>query len=380
MTDLHTRYLGLRLRSPIVASPGPLTGDLDHIRSLADAGVGAIVLPSLFEEQIEHETTELDRLFSLHRDSFGEATSFLPEMAPGGGTAEAALDLIEAAKVAVDVPVVASLNGTNIGGWLRYANLLEDAGADALEINLYSVAADPMVSGDQIEREHLELVALLADEVDIPVAVKVSPYYSSMSAFAIELQRAGAAGVVLFNRFYLPDLDLETLDVTPRLSLSTPDDIRLPLRWTGILREHLTISIAGSTGVHSGFDAAKLILAGADVTMTTSALLRNGPEHVATIEAQLRDWMSEHDYDSIDEMRGAVRREAVADPEAYERANYIGNLVRYTSAFMGGGDLDLHQHCRTHARRSRLRERFASLRRKKITRSAAELGLGVANG
>jgi dihydroorotate dehydrogenase (fumarate) len=341
MPDLHTTYLGLHLGSPIVASASPLTGQVGHIVELAEAGAGAIVLPSLFEEQIEHETAEIDRLFSQHQDSFGEATSFLPELDGLGGSADVTLDLIEEAKAAVDIPIIASLNGTNIGGWLRYAELLVDAGADALEINLYAVAADPMVSGQSIEREHVELVALLADEVDVPLAVKISPYYSSIASFALALQGAGAAGLVIFNRFYAPDLDLETLDVTPRLTLSTPEEIRLPLRWSAILREHLTISIAGSTGVHTGFDAAKLILAGADVAMTTSSLLRHGAQHLATIEAQLRSWMSEHDYDSVDQMRGAVSHGSVADPAAYERANYIGNLVRYSSAFLGGGSVGL---------------------------------------
>ena len=213
--------------------------------------------------------------------------------------------------------------------------MLESAGADAVELNLYTVAADPGVSGASLESEHLELVSLVAEEVDVPVAVKVSPYYSSMASFAMTLQQAGAAGLVLFNRFYLPDLDLETLDVTPRLNLSSPEELRLPLRWIGILREHLGMSLAGSTGVHSGQDAAKLILAGANVTMTTSAVLRHGPAHIATIERQLRDWMDEHEYESVAQMCGAVRHSAVADPAAYERANYIGNLVRYTSAFLG---------------------------------------------
>ena len=336
MPDLRTHYLGLELRSPLVASAGPLTGDPDRIVRLEQAGAAAVVLPSLFEEQIEHDTSEIDRLFSIHNDSFEEAASFFPDLDNYNTGADAYLDLIEEAKRRVDIPVIASLNGTNIGGWLKYAGLLEGAGADAMELNLYGIAADPSISGARIEAEHLELVALVAEEVDIPVAVKVSPFYSSMAAFAVALQEAGAAGLVMFNRFYQPDLDLATLDIRPRIALSTAEELRLPLRWIGILREYLTISMAGSTGVHSGRDAAKLILAGADVAMTTSSLLRFGPEHLVSIEADLVDWMQENDYDAVGEMRGAVASNAATDPAAYERATYIGNLATYTSTFVDG--------------------------------------------
>jgi dihydroorotate dehydrogenase (fumarate) len=343
MTDLHTNYLGMRLRSPIVASAGPYTGDLDKMAEIQDAGAGALVLPSLFEEQIEHETSEIDRLFSIHHDSFGEATSFFPEVDGYNTGTDAYLALVEAAKHRVDIPVVASLNGTNVGGWLRYAQLLEDAGADAIELNLYTVAADPIVSGAELESEQLELVALLAEEVGLPVAVKISPFYSSLAAFLVGLQEAGASGVVMFNRFYAPDLDMETLDIAPRISLSNQAELRLPLRWIGIAREFLSISIAGSTGVHSGRDAAKLILAGADITMTTSALLFHGVGYISTMEGELRDWMAEHGYRTVDEMRGAVSRDAVADPAAYERANYIGNITSYTSRFLGNHPIGLHK-------------------------------------
>ena len=218
---------------------------------------------------------------------------------------------------------------------------MEASGADAVELNLYTVAADPSIDGATLEAEHLELVALVAEEVSVPVAVKISPYDSSLSAFVVGIQEAGAAGVVMFNRFYSPDLDLETLEVAPRIALSSPEELRLPLRWIGIMREYLAISMAASTGVHTGFDAAKLILAGADVAMTTSSVLRNGPHHVTTIEQQLVDWMEEHEYDSVAQMRGAVASEATADPAAYERANYIGNIATYTSRFIGTGDVPL---------------------------------------
>ena len=341
MTDLHTNYLGLRLKSPIVASPSPLTGELDTIIELERYGAGAIVLPSLFEEQIEHEANEIDRLLSVNSESFGEATDFFPEVDGYNSGVDRYLELVETAKGAVDVPVIASLNGASIGGWLRYGSLLEDAGADAVELNLYTVAADPIVSASTLESEQFGLVAILADELNIPLTVKISPYYSSLASFVVAMQEAGAAGVVMFNRFYQPDLDLETLGVEPRLALSTPEEMRLPLRWTGILREHVALSIAASTGVHSGFDVAKLVLVGADVAMATSSLLRNGASHVATMEAQLRDWMVEHDYESVDQMRGAVRSEAAADPAGFERANYIGNLASYTSRHFGSHSIGL---------------------------------------
>ena len=344
MPDLRTTYLGMSLRSPLVASAGPFTGHLDRLAEIEQAGAGAVVLPSLFEEQIEHETAEIDRLFTVHRNSFSEAASFFPDVNDYDSALDAYLALIEAAKAKVDVPVIASLNGSNIGGWVKYARLLEAAGADALELNLYTVAADPDIDGAAIEAEHLELVALVVEELGVPVAVKISPYYSSVSSFVVGLQTAGASGVVMFNRFYSPDLDLETLEVMPRIALSTPEELRLPLRWVGIVRQHLTMSIAGSTGVHSGFDAAKLILAGADVAMATSSLLQYGPEHLATIEKQLCDWMGEHEYDSVTQMRGAVASHSATDPAAYERANYIGNLASYTSRFIGTGGVPLARH------------------------------------
>ena len=342
--DLHTDYLGLRLRSPIVASAGPYTGDLDRLRELDAAGVAAVVLPSLFEEQVEHDTFEIDRLFSMHHDSFGEASSFFPEVDGYNTGVDAYLTHVAAARDVVDVPVIASLNGTNIGGWLKYARLLQDAGADAIELNLYGIAADPAQTGQAIEDEQLELVALIREEISIPLAVKISPYYSSLANFLSGLQEAGADGVVMFNRFYAPDLDLETLDIAPTISLSNTSEARLPLRWIGIAHEFLQISIAGSTGVHSGREVAKFVLAGADVAMMTSALLVQGPTHVAQAEYELREWMSEHDYTSVDQMRGAVSRDATADPAVYERANYIGNLTSYSSAFMASQSIRLQDH------------------------------------
>ena len=332
--DLTTEYLGLRLRSPLVASASPYTGDLIRLAELEQAGAAAVVLPSLFEEQIQHDTAEIDRLYTLGAESFGEATSLLPELDDYNTGPDTYLDLVEAAKRRVGVPVIASLNGVNLGGWLRYAQLIESAGADALELNLYAVAADPTRSAAAIEAEQLDVVRTLVGECGIPVAVKVSPFYTALTHFLIELQGAGAAGVVLFNRFHAPDLDLETLDVRPALTLSSSADVRLPLRWIGIAREYLQVSIAASSGVHTGSDAAKLLLAGADVTMATSTLLINGPAHLATIEGELTDWMEAHGYGSVAELRGAASQGSVADPDAYERATYIGNLTRYASRFL----------------------------------------------
>ncbi len=343
MIDLTTEYLGLTLQSPIVASPGPVTGQLDRLTELSDAGIGAVVLPSLFQEQIERETSEIDRLFSVHHHSFGEASSFFPELDGYNTGADAYLALIEATRAAVQVPVIASLNGTNLGGWLRYARLLEDAGADAIELNLYAIAADPAISGAAIESEQLALVAVVAQEVSVPVAVKISPYYTSVAAFALRLQEAGARGIVMFNRFYLPDLNLETLDVEPRISLSTQAELRLPLRWIGIVHDYLSISLAASTGVHHGRDVAKLLLAGADVAMTTSALLHHGTGRLAAMTEELREFMREHQYHSVTQMRGAVSREASTDPAAYERANYIGNITSYTSRFIGATPIALRR-------------------------------------
>lgn len=332
--DLATSYLGLHLRTPLVASASPYTGDLGRVVELEAAGASAVVLPSLFEEQIEHDTAEIDRLYTLGADSFGEATGLLPELDTYNTGADDYLDLIDAVKHRVGVPVIASLNGANLGGWVRYARLIERAGADALELNLYTVAADPTRRGIDVEAEQLELVRTVVEGCQIPVAVKISPYYSALTHFLIQLQETGAAGVVMFNRFYAPDLDLDTLDVRPALTLSSADDLRLPLRWIGIAREYLDISIGASTGIHDGTDAAKALLVGADVAMATSALLINGPGHLAVLERELAEWMGGHGYDSVDQLRGAACQGAVADPDAFERANYIGNLTRFASRFV----------------------------------------------
>lgn len=322
MTSLTTRYLGLLLRSPLVASAGPLTGDPSMWRRLDDAGVGAIVLPSLFEEEIEHEAWASEFAAEHGAMQHGEALTYLPELpAPAVGP-ERYLDMVEAARSAVGVPVIASLNGTNPGGWVRYARHLADAGADAIELNLYDVVVDPAVTSADVERRYVELVEEVRAEVRVPLAVKVGPWFTAFGNVAMRLQHAGADGLVLFNRFYQPDIDLDTMSVVPRLSLSAAAETRVPLHWIANLFGTVECSLAASSGVHDGADAMKLLLAGADVVMTTSALLTHGPEHLRVIERFMREWMVERDYDSVDQLRGSMSRGNVPEPQVYERANY----------------------------------------------------------
>ncbi len=331
--DLRTRYLGLELRSPLVASPSPLTKDPDTARQLVDAGAAALVLPSLFEEEIVHEELELNRSLEAGTDSFAEALDYFPAVGSYAGVGDQYLTRLGRMKARVDVPVIASLNASTTGGWVRYARLMQEAGADALELNLYHVAADPAKTAVDMETIDLELIAAVRAAITIPLAVKLSPYYSSLASFARAAVEHGADGLVLFNRFYQPDFDLETLDVVPRLELSRPWELRLPMRWTAILRPQLGrgVSIAATSGIHEGTDAVKAILVGADVAMTTSAVLHNGPAHLRTIEDGLVAWMTEHEYVSVDQMRGSASQARVADPSAFERANYARTLRSWSS-------------------------------------------------
>ncbi|MDQ1490460.1 MAG: hypothetical protein QOJ23_2974 [Actinomycetota bacterium] len=328
MTELHTLYLGLELCSPIVASAGPATGDLETAVRLEEAGAGAIVLPSLFEEEILHEEVELNRALDTGSDQFPEASSYFPAVETFETASDRCVRYLGQAKKHLTVPVIASLNGTTAGGWVRYARILEDAGADALELNLYRVAADPHRSAAEVEDGDLALVGAVRSAITVPLAVKLSPYYSALANLAGRLADAGADGLVLFNRFYQPDLDLETLDVVPRVELSSPSELRLPLRWLAILRPLLPpgLSLAASTGIHSGSDVAKTLLVGADVAMTTSAVLRHGPERIRVVEDDLRAWMAAHDYESVAQLRGSVSQATTSDPAAFERANYVRTL------------------------------------------------------
>jgi len=329
--DLRTRYLGLELRSPLVASASPLTGELDGLRRLEDAGVAAAVLPSLFEEQLTHDQVELDRLLETTSEHVGEALSYFPELEDYNTGPWSYLQRVEQAKRAVGIPVIASLNGITPGGWVRQAKRMQDAGADALELNLYSVAADPRFGAAELEARDLELVAAVRAAVTIPLAVKLSPYFTALANMAVRIVEAGADGLVLFNRFYQPDLDLDTLDVVPRLVLSTSEELRLPLRWIAILRGQVRASLAATTGVHTGLDAAKVLLAGADVAMMASALLRHGPGHVRTVERELTELLAERDYDSVAQLRGSMSRSSMPDPEGFERANYMRTLMSWSS-------------------------------------------------
>jgi dihydroorotate dehydrogenase (fumarate) len=335
--DLSTTYLGLRLRSPIVASASPLTGNLGSLQELEAAGVGAAVLPSLFEEQIEHEAIDLHELLEHATHSFGEAETWFPELDTYNTGTGAYLDHISEAKRALSVPVIASLNGVSDGGWLRYARLCEEAGADALELNVYAVETDPERPGSAVEARTAALVREVRRSVSIPLAVKVGPYYSAFGHMAGQLVEAGADGLVLFNRFLQPDIDLETLAVAPGLTLSTPSELRLPLRWIAILRDTVSASLAGTSGVHDWQGALKLLLAGADAVMVASATLARGPFVVTEMLDGLRAWMTEREYASVEQLKGSLSRASSLDPAAFERGNYMRALVSYAPQPSGDG-------------------------------------------
>lgn len=329
--DLATTYLGLALTHPVVASAGPLTGRIDTLKRLVEGGAAAVVLPSLFEEEIVHAAMHRARIHSHMVDVFSEASTFLPDLPPAPDVPTRYLELVGNAKAVTaetQVPVIASLNGTSPSGWLKWASALADEGADALELNVYLVAADPGDTAASIEARVVELVGTVCERVSIPVAVKLSPYFTAVGDVARRVVEAGAKGVVLFNRFYQPDIDLDDLVIRPDLELSTSADMRLPLRWTALLSGRLGADIALSGGVHRGEDVVKALLVGATVAMTTASVLRNGPGHIATLCNGLSAWLDEHDYESVDELRGAMAQGAVADPDAFERANYLEVIRR----------------------------------------------------
>jgi dihydroorotate dehydrogenase (fumarate) len=331
--DLRTRYLGLELANPIVPSASTLSQRIDTLRRLQDAGAAAVVMQSLFEEQIEGEEIEIHRVLETGAESFAEATTYLPELEDYNTGPDAYLRHLEQTKKDLEIPVIGSLNGTSDGGWVRYAKLIEDAGADALELNVYYVATDPGATSAEVEQRYLDLVAAVRSSVSIPLAVKVGPFFSSMANMATRLVEAGADGLVLFNRFLQPDIDLETLDVDPTLHLSTSEELRLPLRWIAILRGRVTASLAATTGVHTWEDAVKLLLAGADVMMMASALFKHGPEHLGVVLDGMRTWLEEREYASAGQARGSVSQAASADPAAFERSNYMRAVVGYTSPY-----------------------------------------------
>jgi dihydroorotate dehydrogenase (fumarate) len=329
--SLESTYLGMSLRSPLVASPSPHTGRLDTLLRLDDAGVGAVVLPSLFEEEVESESMTFAARMEAGSGVFGEATDYFPDIDLDHLGLERHVTLVQEASMRLSVPVIASVNGRSAGGWVRYAKDMVEAGASAIELNMYDVAVDPSQSAGDVEAGYLDLVLAVCTAVDVPVSVKLSPYFSSFANFARRVVDSGAAGLVLFNRFYQPDLDLETLDVTPKLELSRPGELRLPLRWIAILRPQLpSTSLALTSGVAAASDVAKGLLAGADVVMTTSELLRQGPERARVLLDDLQAWMDEHEYESVDQLRGSVSQHSVPDPGAYERAQYQKVLKSWT--------------------------------------------------
>lgn len=332
--DVSTVYLGLTLRTPLVASSSPLTGHLDGLRRLEDAGASAAVLPSLFEEQLTAESMQIHRMLETGAETFGEALSFFPELDDYNTGPDHYLELIASAKASLGIPVIGSLNGVSPGGWIEHARAIEQAGADALELNLYLVAADSDVPPAEIEARYRDLVAAVRAEIRIPLAIKLGPYFTALAHTARDLVSQGADGLVLFNRFYQPDLDLETLDVLPSLSLSTSEELRLPLRWIAILRDRIgDASLAATTGIHTAEDVLKALLAGADAAMLASALLSAGPGLLGRIEAGIVAWMSEREYDSVTQLKGSASAGSVRDPAAFERANYMRTLHAFSSGF-----------------------------------------------
>jgi dihydroorotate dehydrogenase (fumarate) len=329
MTDLSTSYLGLSLKNPLVVSPSPLCQDLGSSRQMEDAGAAAVVLHSLFEEQLTLESQDLDHFLTHGTDSFAEALSYYPDMGQYKLGPDAYLEHIRKAKAAVKIPIVGSLNGVSTGGWISYAKKIEQAGADALELNVYYIPTDPEMSGAQVEQMYADLVRDMRASVKIPVAVKLGPYFSALASMARRLDQAGANGLVLFNRFYQPDFDLEKLEVTPNLVLSRSDELRLRLTWVGILYGRIKADLAITGGVHTAEDAIKSMMAGARVAMMTSALLRNGIPHLKTVLGGVADWMEKHEYVSIRQMQGSMSQKSVAEPAAFERANYMKVLSSY---------------------------------------------------
>ncbi len=329
MTDLTTRYLGLDLRNPIVASASPLSKKVDSARKLDDAGVGAIVMYSLFEEQIIHESLELDHYLTRGTDSFAEALSYLPDAGTYATGPGKYLDHLTAVKKSVSVPVIGSLNGVSKGGWTRYARYMQEAGADAIELNLYYIAADPSLTAKELEDAQVELVEEVKSSITIPLAVKLSPFVTALPNFAKRLCDAGAAGLVLFNRFYQPDFDLDNLEVTHNLILSNSDELPLPLRWIGILYGKVNADLALTSGVHTGADVLKSMMAGAKVAMTASELLAHGYNRVPAMLEEMTQWMQSNEYESIRQMQGSMSQQAVKEPAAFERANYMRILGSY---------------------------------------------------
>jgi dihydroorotate dehydrogenase (fumarate) len=323
MIDLTTRYLGLTLRTPLVPSASPLSQEIASIRRLEDAGASAVVLYSLFEEQLRQESLELDHHLSSGTESFAESLTYFPQASEFRLGPEGYLEHIRKAKEAVSIPIIASLNGATVGGWTKFAQEIEQAGADALECNIYYIPTDPEVKAAEIEQTYVDIVWAVKSAISIPVAIKISPFFTNVANVAKRLDDAGADGLVLFNRFYQPDIDLEELEIRPNVLLSTPQALRLPLTWIGILYGKLKASLAATGGVHDPQDAIKMLMVGANVTMLCSSLLRNGINQLRHMERGIVDWMEQHEYESVKQMQGSMSQLRCPDPSAFERAQYM---------------------------------------------------------
>jgi dihydroorotate dehydrogenase (fumarate) len=326
--NLRTKYLGLELKNPLVVAACPLTQSIDNLKKLEEAGAAAAVMPSLFEEQITHEEVALSQAHDF--ESFAEALSYFPEPAEYRATPDVYLDAIAEAKRAVSMPIIGSLNGVSRGGWVEYAKRIQDAGADALELNIYLIAADMSVSGAQIEERYVELVTAVKESLSIPLAVKIGPYFSSPGHMAKRVADAGADGLVIFNRFLQPDIDLDDLDITPKLVLSSSHELLLPLRWIAILHGRVDASLALTSGIHGAKSMIKALLAGADVGMVASVLYQKGFGKIGSILANMTEWMEEKEYDSVEQLKGSMSQENCPDPAAFERGNYMKALTSFT--------------------------------------------------
>jgi dihydroorotate dehydrogenase (fumarate) len=333
--DLSTTYLGFTLPHPVIPSASPVTSDLDLLHKLVEAGAPAVVLPSLFEEQIEHDAMAVHFGLEFGAESFAEAADgYFPEMDEYNTGPSDYVSLIHAAKRELKVPTIASLNGSDSGGWTLYARILEDAGVDALELNIYAIATDPSMEAAQVEYRYLHLVETVRAAIGVPLAVKLGPFFSSMPNMAKKVTEAGADALVLFNRFYQPDIDLSTLEVRPDLHLSSPHELRLVLRWMAILSPWVNAGLAATTGVHTAEEVVKLVLAGADAAMMASALLLHGPGHLASVIAGVQAWFEDHEYESLAQAKGSLNQSNAPDPAAFERANYMRSLISYSSDWM----------------------------------------------
>jgi dihydroorotate dehydrogenase (fumarate) len=330
--DLSTTYLGLKLRTPLVPSASPLSEEVENIKRLEDAGASAVVVYSLFEEQLRRDRIELAHHLEAGTESFPEALTYFPEPDELKLGPEEYLQHIARARSAVDIPVIASLNGSSVGGWTEYAKQIQQAGAHALELNIYYIPTDMDLTASEVEQTYIDILKAVKSAVTIPVAVKLSPFFSSFANMAKRLDDAGADGLVLFNRFYQPDINLETLEVHPNILLSTPMAMRVPLRWVAILHGKLKASLAATSGIHRATDVLKMLMAGADVTQLCSVLLRHGARHIGVIERDLRAWMEEHEYDSVQQLKGSLSQKNCDDPSAFERAQYMRAISSYPLA------------------------------------------------